>query len=120
VDKKDAVKRRTCETLAGVLSSKICSEQALKNKIFIGILAAAVIGVYGYYKVVLNNPEEKMARFYYAARALNEKDPAKARAVQEEMKPEWDACNKISSDTAKKAREDCFQAIYDKWTPRFQ
>ena len=84
------------------------------------IVVAAVFGAYGAYQVVHNNPEEKMARFYAATRALSEKDPAKARAVQAEMKPEWDACNRLSSDKEKKARDDCFQAIYDKWTDKFK
>ena len=91
----------------------------MKNRIIIGIAVVALFGGYVYYKAVYNNPEEKMARFYTAVRTLSEKDPDKAKAVQTQLKPEWDACNKISSDTDKKVREDCFQAIYDKWTDKF-
>ena len=92
----------------------------MKNKIIIGIVAVILLGGYTYYKAAYDNPEEKMARFYAAARALNEKDHAKAKAIQDQMKPEWDACNSISSDKDKKARENCFQAIYDKWTDKFK
>ena len=92
----------------------------MKNKVIIGIVAVILFLGISYYKVAYDNSEEKMARFYAAARALNEKDHAKAQAIQEQMKPEWNACNSISSDKDKKAREDCFQAIYDKWTDKFK